>query len=92
MGARFEYEGVEYVKTAALFATANGRQRLIPKYAVLKVLDASLSQTGKDPAQISKQSVMAAFDQFWSDCLPLIRDADQPTATAARNTFLKALG
>ena len=41
IGGRFEYEGVEYVKTAPLFATANGKQRLIPKYAVLKVLDGS---------------------------------------------------
>ena len=38
MGARFVYEGEEYVKTGPLFASGKGGQRLIPKYAVLTPL------------------------------------------------------
>jgi uncharacterized protein (DUF1330 family) len=39
MGARFEYEGAEYVKTGPQLASGAGGQKLIPKYAVLKPLD-----------------------------------------------------
>lgn len=41
MGARFEYEGQTYVKTGPLLGAGAGGQRLIPKYAVLKVPDGS---------------------------------------------------
>lgn len=48
MGARFEYEGVEYVKTGPQLASGPGGQKLIPKYAVLRPLD------GKAPEKQSK--------------------------------------
>jgi hypothetical protein len=46
-GARFEYEGEEYVKTGPLLGTGKGGQRLIPKYAVLKVQGTSESMRDK---------------------------------------------
>ena len=41
MGARFEYEGVVYFKTGPLTASSEaGGQRIIPRYAVLRSLEA----------------------------------------------------
>lgn len=44
LGARFEFEGTDYVKSGPLTATsAAGLQRMIPRFAVLKPLDSAQS-------------------------------------------------
>lgn len=43
LGARFAYEGAEYVKTGPQLASGPSGQRLIPKYAVLAPLDGKAS-------------------------------------------------
>lgn len=92
LGARFAYEGVEYVKSGPLTATAQGGgQRLIPKFALLRVLDGSQPLVTAASAPVSRDAVRAAFDRFWAECLPLIPATEHPAATAARAAFLKTL-
>jgi len=39
LGARFEYNGQQYVKTGPLVGSGQAGAKLIPKYAVVKLLD-----------------------------------------------------
>ena len=91
IGARFQYEGEDYVKTGPLLATANGRQRLIPKYAVLKVLDGSQPVPEKKSTLVGRDQVILAFERFCAECLPAIPEEKRAAAEAARAAFLKAL-
>ena len=46
MGARFEYEGVTYVKTGPMTASSDaGGQRIIPRYANLRVLEEPVAES-----------------------------------------------
>jgi hypothetical protein len=91
MGARFEYEGEEYVKTGPLLATGKGGQRLIPKYAVLKV-EGGNSPPVPPATAPDRQSIIAAFDAFCETCTPLIPADRQADFADARAAFLKTLG
>jgi hypothetical protein len=92
MGARFEYEGEEYSKTGPLFATGKGGQRLIPKYAVLRVLDGSQPVVAKAETPLVRADVRKAFDVFCDQCAELVPDANRPALQTAREAFLKVLG
>jgi hypothetical protein len=92
LGARFEYEGAEYVKTGPMFATGPAGQRMIPKYAVLKPL------VGTDAAPEAAQSetvlraeVLKAFGTFYLRCAALVPEGERGDLEAARGTFLKTL-
>jgi hypothetical protein len=91
-GARFEYEGEEYVKTAPLFATGKGGQRLIPKYAVLKPLGAAegAGEKSKNDA-LSRPKVLKAFETFYAECRRRLPEDQQLALAAAREQFLQAL-
>lgn len=91
MGARFEYEGQAYVKTGPMLATGPGGQRLIPRYAVLKVLGDQPSPVPQGPKPLSRQAVTAAFEAFRTRCRPLVRDDDHAAWQAACAEFLKTL-
>lgn len=91
MGARFEFEGVEYVKCGPLVAAGPQGQRLIPKYAVLKPLDGVPPPVEKVPVSVSRVAVLAAFARFHAACAPLVPDDRQDALAAAREDFLKAL-
>ncbi len=91
MGARFTYEGEEYVKTGPLLAAGKGGQRLIPKYAVLAVADAVPPAPAMPPAAVSREAVLAAFDAFSARCAALVPPDGQADLAAAREDFLKAL-
>lgn len=91
-GARFEFEGEEYVKTGPLIGTRNGgQQRLIPKYAVLKPLDAAVAAPAAESVAIARADVLAAFEAFSAECVRLVGEEGRPALTAARERFLKAL-
>lgn len=93
MGARFEYEGEEYVKTGSLFATGKGGQRLVPKYAVLKPLsDAENRPVTTMDRVLNRANVLNAFDAFYSDCKILVPELHQDAIEKARDRFLSALG
>lgn len=92
MGARFEYAGQAYVKTGPLVGSGEGGQRLIPKYAVLKVLDGSVPKSAVQATPLSRDVVLAAFADYHATCVALIPQEQQPALAAARAAFLKAIG
>jgi hypothetical protein len=91
-GARFEYEGEEYVKTGPLFAAGKGGQRLIPKYAVLKPLGAVDGAREKPESDaVSRPKVLKAFESFYAECQSRLPEDQRPALAAARDRFLQAL-
>jgi hypothetical protein len=91
MHARFEYEGQEYVKTGPLLATGPEGQRLIPKYAVLKVIGTEVGVTAKKANGLSKDAVRKSFDTFYAHCEPLVPADRQADLQVARAAFLREL-
>jgi len=87
LGARFEFEGKVYVKTGPLTATTEeGGQRMIPRSAVLKPLDAPVAQSPKVDRKLDEAAVTAAFEVFFADCVRLLHvaGADELQAQALR--------
>lgn len=93
LGARFEFDGEEYVKTGPLLGTGKGGQRFFPKYAVLKPLDDAGQMTPQRQREaLSRAEVLAAFDNFYAECQALVADERQTALAAARQRFVAALG
>lgn len=91
-GARFEYEGVVYVKTGPLFATGPQGARLIPRYAVLTPLDgAAPAATTSATPSLNSGAVRAAFESFYQRCEALVPDTGRDALATARADFFKAL-
>lgn len=91
-GARFEYQGEEYVKTGPLLGTSSAGQRLIPKYAVLKPLgEAAPAQVPPRNDSLPRAGVLAAFEAFHADCRQWLPEERQEALAAARERFLRAL-
>lgn len=95
MGARFEYEGKVYTKTGPIQAAAeSGGQRVIPRFAVLKPLDAKLKdEAPRRGRKLDEAAVLAAFEAFYGECVDLPgEDAERQAAlAAARQRFLDSL-
>ena len=91
-GARFEYEGEEYVKTGPLFASGKAGQRLIPKYAVLRPLDAvPATKTKADEARLPRRHAVAAIDAFHAECRQLVPAEHLAALDAAHDRCLAAI-
>lgn len=91
-GARFEYQGEEYVKTGPLFATGPGGQRLIPKYAVLKPIgDVAEMPADTQNVSLSRAAVHKAFETFYAECKALVPEDSQTAMADARTRFLETL-
>jgi hypothetical protein len=92
LGARFEFEGAEYVKTGPMFATGPAGQRMIPKYAVLKPLGgADAAPEACQSEAVLRAEVLKAFGTFYLRCAALVPEGDRGDLEAARGTFLKTL-
>lgn len=93
LGARFEYEGLVYVKTGPLTASsAEGGQRVIPRYANLTPLDLPEPETkGVGRGQFSRQTVLAAFNAFYNTCAQWVEDDKAAELESARQRFLASL-
>lgn len=92
MGARFEYEGAEYVKSGPMFATGPAGQRMIPKYAVLKPLDPlAASADASLHGAIAHADVLKAFAGFYARCADLVPEDKRGELEGARGSFLQAL-
>jgi hypothetical protein len=90
-GARFKYEGEEYVKSGPLLATGKGGQRLIPKYAVLKVLGDGGAVPVQQRDALARDAVLAALEKFSATCARLVPEDRHGELETARAEFLKAL-
>lgn len=93
MGARFRFEGQEFVKTGPLFATGKeGGQRLIPKYAVLEAIGELPSAAGQRREKLlARAAALGAFEAFCSDCRGLLPAEREAEFEAARERFLCAI-
>jgi hypothetical protein len=107
VGARFEFEGKVYTKTGPLTAaTEEGGQRMIPRSALLKPLDAPVEPPPRRGRKLDEASVLTAFEAFHGECARLLAEAagnaaDQDAArmrwlqtqlAAARARFLAGTG
>jgi len=90
-GARFEYEGDEYVKTGPMSGTGKGGQRLIPRYAVLKPLDSIETAPRPKSDSLQRSNVLRALDTFFIECKALVPEDKQVALDAARDRFLRTL-
>lgn len=94
MGARFEYEGVVYVKTGPLTASSEeGGQRIIPRYAILKALDVPAVEASKSPVKgrLEVVRVRTAFERFYESCERLVPEGSQGELAEARQQFFEAI-
>ncbi len=76
IGACFECEGKEYVRTGPLTANSEGRQRMIPCFAALKPVVAEVPQAAKAQsaqAIFDVTHVIRAFDAFHAECQRLLQ-------------------
>lgn len=107
MGECFEYQGERYSKSGPLTAInlANNRQRMIPRSAVVRPLQADQPAQQEVPKQeqqmLPAERVTEAFEQYHHGCLEwlgLIETSDAALAarirdamTSARQRFLSEL-
>ena len=92
LGASFEYEGEAYVKTGPLFGTGRHGQKLIPKYAVLKILGEAAPVAAQSEKLLSRKLVLEAFDSFHACCETLVQADKQSELSVARDAFMKSIG
>lgn len=101
IGARFEFEGDVYMKTGPLTAAGEaGGQRMIPRSAVLKPLDAPVVDKPKAGSKLDEAAVTTAFELFFTDCVRLLQSSEpdvlrvsalRAELDAARERYLAAL-
>lgn len=93
IGARFEYEGITYVKTGPITAASEqGGQRLIPRYAILRPLDLPEPEPRANfRGRLDKPAVMAALAAFYETCQTLVEPSRQDELAAARQRFIETL-
>jgi hypothetical protein len=90
-GARFEYEGEEFVKTGPMSGTGKAGQRLIPRYSVLKPLDNVETASTPKINALPRADALRAFDAFYTDCKGMVPEHRQVELDAARDRFLKTI-
>lgn len=89
-GARFLYQGEEYVKTGPMIGSGKNGQRMIPRYVVLDVLDAPAAAP-KKAERLARADVLRAFETFYAECKTLVAENHGAALAEARNKFLNAL-
>lgn len=98
IGQKFEYEGEAYVKTSPLIASnlKTAHNKMIPRYAMLTLLDDSGTQEQNVKAEIlDAKEILNAFNLFYEQCIaslennnaltPMIKDE----LDKARDNFTK---
>ena len=93
IGARFEYEGTVYVKTGPLTASSEaGGQRIIPRYAILKPLEAPAeNKPSVIKGRLEAVRVRTAFERFYESCQRLVPEGSRDELLEARQQFLEAI-
>ena len=98
-GQKFEFEGEVYVKISPIIASNvdTAHNRMIPRYAVVKLLDQSGKEEKISKEQVNAVSVMDAFNQFYEKCLKTLEDKDllvpeiKDELDNARDVFIQSL-
>ena len=76
IGQKFEYDGVVYVKTSPLVASniETGHNKMIPRYAMLTLLDNSNEKKQISDKQVSSNEVLTAFNNFYEKCIKTLEN------------------
>ena len=77
VGQKFEHEGETYVKTSPLIANnlKTGQSKMIPRYAVLTLLDEAGTQKQKiNEDTVNSQETLTAFNHFYEKCMATLED------------------
>jgi hypothetical protein len=94
-GARFLYQGEEFVKSGPMFGTGKHGQKIIPRYAVLQPLDEPSTTPASAPQApgdaVSRAEVLRAFANFCLQCRALIAEDQAGAFERVRNQFLNAV-
>lgn len=73
LGARFEFQGERYRKSAPLLATAetSGTQRVIPRSAVISPLESPALEpaTSEGGTTVAAETVRSALDRYHAACV-----------------------
>lgn len=90
IGDKFEYQDETYVKTSPIIASniSNNHNKMIPGYAVVKLLNHSGNQATINES-LSSEKVIQAFNVFYTSCLALIEDKE--ALQTARDEFMQRL-
>ncbi len=89
VGDRFEFEGKEYVKVGPLTAACEGGQRMIPRFAKLKPLDAPAVSVRDNGRKLDEALVLAAFEAFMRDFANMAQvEAGKPVEAHALRSAL----
>ena len=74
-GARFRFQGEEYVKTGPMMGTGKQGQKMFPRYLDLEALDPPPEQA-KRTGPLTRDAVLRAFETFRGECRDVLA-ADQ---------------
>ena len=90
-GARFIYQGAEYVKTGPMLAAGPGGQTMIPRYAVLQPIDMPPPAPKRTAPMVARATVDRALDALMAECRRTVPVEYIPALEQARLRFLQAL-
>lgn len=84
LGARFLFEGQEYVKTGPMIGTGPAGPRFFPKYQLLQALDQPVQAAPGAGAALPRERVERALADFFAQVEPLVPEDRRPALEAAR--------
>lgn len=87
LGARFLFEGREYVKTGPMIGTGPEGARFFPKYQLLQPLDQPPSPPAGAAASLPRARVEQALTGLFAQIEALVPEAQRPALAAARERF-----
>lgn len=95
-GARFRYQGEEYVKTGPMTGSGKDGPQVFARYLVLEPLDEPVAPPPV-AGGVSRAAVMKSFDAFCAECRGLfgrhpLGDDERAVFERARERFLRSLG
>lgn len=93
LGARFLFEGQEYVKSGPMVGSGAGGQRLIPRHAQVQPLEGADTAAAPAPAPaVDRERLLAAFEAFYRTSRRLVPPEGALALDEARQEFLRAIG
>lgn len=76
IGQKFEYDGESYIKTSPLIANnlKTSANKMIPRYATLKLLDDTGSHQQIDRKDINSHDILNSFNHFYEKCITTLEE------------------
>lgn len=91
LGARFLFEGREYVKTGPMIGTGPEGARFFPKYQLLQPLDQPASAPTGAAEPLPRERVERALNDLLAQVASLVPEAQRPALEGARERFWEQL-